>query len=804
MYLIQGIAHASLTCAEAMDTLLAALPDALAKPISQEDVLACAERFAAALPSMAAELDLDEAACTELAGFCSRDALTTKLRRELGESPFSLRRIDYRLDHFEAWRPLGVVVHVTPANAALLPFCAMLESLLVGNVNWLRPSSSDGGRTTRLLGAFLRHDASGMLRDHVAVLPVSTAELPQLLAHADGVSAWGGDAALEAIRRQVPSGCRWIDWGHRISFAYLTPAAIDDATLDAIADEVCRYDQQACSSPQMLLVDSESPEVLQGIGEQLAQAMSRRASQWPALTPDEQEAADITSRVAFARLDQVFGHMPGQVWQGDGWRIVWSQEQEIAPSPLFRTVLLRPAPRGKLVQLLRPWRTRLQTCGLAAVEHELAALSQQLLTAGVGRIVPLGSMHDGYSGEPHDGVQALARLARRISVTVPAHALRGHATLDLPPAAPAGLSGLAPMDKAAFQNGSMQASAQLFFRSGGSSGTPKLAGFTYRDYHRQMQAAADGLFAAGIEPARDRVLNLLYAGNLYGGLLSFFTLLDKLGVPHYPMGGPSSDDYSEIARVIVDQRVDTLIGMPSTIYQLFHREEALLRSYGGIRKLMLGGEHLAPAQRAFIESFGVSVIRSAIYGSVDAGPLGHACHASPDGVFHLMTDTQWLEIVDQESDTPVQTGESGRLLFTSRAREGQRVVRYEIGDLGCWVPGDCGCGLPSPRFQLLGRHGQLVRIGTMFLRPAVLAELAQLPVQFHFDHGPNGRERVLAYVDGDIASAETNLRKDGELAYGLKDGLLELEVIARAAADFERSAQSGKTPLFVDKRLATA
>ena len=36
---------------------------------------------------------------------------------------------------------------------------------------------------------------------------------------------------------------------------------------------------------------------------------------------------------------------------------------------------------------------------------------------------------------------------------------------------------------------------------------PKLAGFTYRDYRRQMQAAAAGMFAAGLDPAHDKVLN---------------------------------------------------------------------------------------------------------------------------------------------------------------------------------------------------------------------------------------------------------------------------------------------------------
>lgn len=131
-------------------------------------------------------------------------------------------------------------------------------------------------------------------------------------------------------------------------------------------------------------------------------------------------------------------------------------------------------------------------------------------------------MHDGYHGEPHDGVYALSQLARRVTVTLDADVLPQQATLDPNPPPPPMLTAQQPiMDKTAFLQHAMRPSAQLFFRSGGSSGVPKLAGFTYRDYRRQMQAAAAGMFAAGLDPAHDKVLNLMYAGNLYGGLLSF-------------------------------------------------------------------------------------------------------------------------------------------------------------------------------------------------------------------------------------------------------------------------------------------
>ncbi|AID87547.1 acyl-CoA reductase [Klebsiella michiganensis] len=801
MYFIQGKNYSSLTPEEAIAMLTSGLDSALGQPPRPETVLACAGRFIEQLKDHAFLPQLGPAYREEVRKFCQPDALRQKLEHELGDNPFSVRRINYREPQFEGWRPLGVVVHVTPANAELLPFFAIIESLLVGNINWLRPSASEQGMTIDLLRAFIHCDLTDQLANFVAVVPVETTRLSLLLTHADGISAWGGDTALEAIRQQLPGGCRWIPWGHKISFAWLQPDAVNEESLLALADDVCCFDQQACSSPQIVFVDSDDSAVLQDIGERLAEAMRRRHARWQPLMPDEKAAADITRAVAFAQLDAVFAGADNALLAGDGWRIIQQHTSAITPSPLFRTVLLRPLPQNKVMQTLRPWRTHLQTCGLVVADRDRIPLSQLLLAAGVNRITPVGKMHDGYHGEPHDGVYALSQLARRVTVTLDADVLPQQATLDPNPPPPMLTAQQPIMDKTAFLQHAMRPSAQLFFRSGGSSGVPKLAGFTYRDYRRQMQAAAAGMFAAGLDPAHDKVLNLMYAGNLYGGLLSFFTLLEMLEVTHLPMGGPHDDDYHEIARTIVNQGVTTLIGMPSTLYQLFTREEAILRDYGGIQKLLLGGEHMGVAQRDYIHGFGVKTIRSALYGSVDAGPLGHACTHCPDGVFHLMTDIQWLEIVDPLDDRPVAPGDAGRLLFTSTAREGQKVIRYDIGDMGRWLPGECPCGAPSPRFELLGRHGSLVRIGTMFIQPQRLATLAAAPVQLILQHNPrSGLECINIFTDGNIDTVKQRVCTDPELKMALDAHLLELAVTSRPFSEFERHPQSGKTPLVIDKR----
>lgn len=217
---------------------------------------------------------------------------------------------------------------------------------------------------------------------------------------------------------------------------------------------------------------------------------------------------------------------------------------------------------------------------------------------------------------------------------------------------------------------------------------------------------------------------------MYGSFISFFSILERLNATQLPMAaGP---DHATVAEALVAHRADTVFGMPSYLWQLFHAEADRLRAYGGIRTVFYGGEHFTGEQRrVLMEEFGVEVIRSAAYGSTDLGPLGYQCASSDGSVHHVLTDLHTLEILDPEADRPVLPGEPGRLVFTTRARAGQRLERYEIGDLGRAVEGPCACGSHVPRLELLGRYGDVVRVGTYFLNYRRVVAAAQERLAYH-------------------------------------------------------------------------
>ncbi|MFD9165820.1 acyl-CoA reductase [Streptomyces sp. NPDC059558] len=815
--------------------LPAAVEAALAESLETETVLAACDALGAALcdpghpvrARLAAHLPEgeDPAVLSELGGLLGRRELTRKLRRELGgATPGRLNRADPRESVFEAWAPVGLVAHIAPGNAATVAPLSIVEGLLAGNVNILRTSSADTLLTQHLMAELAALDPSGALAARIVVLrfPSSRQEWLRLMcAPADAVAVWGGEAAVEGVAAHVPAGCRLVEWGHRISFAYLTADAWSDAaTLDALADDVCLLEQEACSSPQVVYLDTEDEDEVFGFAERFAAVLAARP---PAAAgsaagsaeggPDPAEAAELTTTELVARLEEHLGLTRVFAAADGSWRVMADTRSPLTASPLHRSVWVKPLPRKRLIATLRPMRRYLQTAGLAGSPTDIAELSRTALAAGVTRVTPVGAMLESYAGEPHDGVYALQRYSRRVAVQADPVRFATTACLDdlarpvvLPrPAGP--LVGKEDVQEPARRL--TRADAELYFRSGGSTGAPALSVFSYDDYDTQMHAAARGLLAAGYDPAADRTANLFYCGAMYGSFISFFSVLERLGGVQLPLSaGP---DHAATARAIVDHGADTLFGMPSYLWQLLHAEADVLRAYGGLRKVFYGGEHFTEEQqRALKDTFGIEVVRSITYGSTDLGPLGYQCTESSGGVHHLHADLHTMEILDLAEDRPVGPGETGRLVFTTHARRGQQLGRYVIGDLGREVPGRCPCGRHAPRFELRGRTGDVMRVATYFFNHRRFLELAEErgghrgELQVRLD-STDARERLTVRVERTATTDPEQLREVflagyPELRSAVAERLLDLVVEAVGSASLDRSATSGKLLAVVDAR----
>ncbi len=652
----------------------------------------------------------------------SADESFKKVKRELGELPFDIHRLSTREEEFEGWMPLGVLGHVTSSNDAMLPFFSSVEGILTGNINVIKTASGAHKVAMAMVEKLCEIDES--LCPYFYVFPLSSKDedlLKAMFSLCNAIAVWGSDAATAGVRKLAPAGVKIVEWGNRISFAYFTQQGYTKEALKGLAEDVCVNDQQACSAPQMVYYETDSKDELIAFATELAAVLQEVSDTYPLHPMTQAEKAELTTQTQLCYLDELMGE--AKLLDGNGCRVFVKFDDELCASPLYRTVIVKAVERRNLIAVLRPFRSYLQSVGLACGQDEIAPLSHLLLAGGVNRITEPGLMMGGYTGEPHDGVRAMTQYVKRVSLIN--HCL---------PKGSMSLAEMEPMKTAPFADGTplmrkddfpskrdIGDCGYLLLKSGGSSGNAKYAPHTYDDAETTYSETARFIIAAGIDPQKDVCMNLFYSGGLYGGFISIYEALKKADVIQLPM--TAEMDMELVTREILANKVNVLMGMPTYLLKLFREQQEPLLAYGGIETVLYGGEHFDPSQVAYLkDTFGIKRIGSLAYGCNEIGSMGYACECC-EGSIHHVVGTKYLEILKLDKDEPVEDGEIGRLVWTPRDQENIAIRRYEIGDLGRFIKEPCACGRVAPRFELLGRFGDTFKFATNYVNYKKIKEI---------------------------------------------------------------------------------
>ncbi|MDO8482697.1 MAG: hypothetical protein Q7S86_02675, partial [bacterium] len=118
-----------------------------------------------------------------------------------------------------------------------------------------------------------------------------------------------------------------------------------------------------------------------------------------------------------------------------------------------------------------------------------------------------------------------------------------------------------------------------------------------------------------------------------------------------------------------------------------------------LKFVVAGSEYLSADTKRYFEK----IFRCPIYNKyvcAEAGLMGVEC--TNRGGFHIDPVGTYLEIVD-ESGHPVVGSDLGRIVITIFNNRLMPLIRYDIGDIGGWIEGECACGLNSPRLFFEGR-----------------------------------------------------------------------------------------------------
>lgn len=353
----------------------------------------------------------------EAVAFFERQNLLVKYETELGVLLENMpEHVDDTSGHSvritRRIEPLGILFHIAAGNAEGLPFYSVIEGMMAGNVNILKLPSADDGLSIMLLQEIVRINPE--LAPYVCVLDVPSTNLTimkKLAQMADAVVVWGGDEAVQAVRTLADTKTQIISWGHKLSFAYVTPETSDEELM-ALARHICVTRQLLCNSCQGIFVDTEEEETVLKMGKRFLKILETVNKDFP------KESIGIRGKVSISLYNEELESKSTRkrILRGDGVSVMISMDDTLELSFMFKNCWVKPLPRQNIIRALKDKKGHLQTVGLCCPENEREMLSGLFIKAGVTHVTRAGRMAHSVAGAAHDGEYPLRRYTRVVEV----------------------------------------------------------------------------------------------------------------------------------------------------------------------------------------------------------------------------------------------------------------------------------------------------------------------------------------------------------------------------------------------------
>ncbi len=343
-----------------------------------------------------------------MAKLFSRKELEYKCKIELGSKSGELEPLKNGTQRKRY--PLGILFHIAAGNVDGLPAYSVIEGLLAGNINILKLPTGDNGVSVKILSELIKCDPD--LRDYIYVFDVPSTDTHTLETFADiadAVVVWGGDEAAEAARMLADVKTKIITWGHKLSFAYVTENAEEEA-LYKLALHICETNQVLCSSCQGIYFDTDQRERLEEFADYFFELLRKANAELGKVD------MGMRGRNSIRIYNELLENRSGQkILNKDGVSVIIKDDSELELSFMFRNTWVKALPHGQIVATLKKHKNHLQTCGLLSANSEKASISEFLARAGVVRITN-GDMSRILPGEAHDGTYPLREYSRIVEI----------------------------------------------------------------------------------------------------------------------------------------------------------------------------------------------------------------------------------------------------------------------------------------------------------------------------------------------------------------------------------------------------
>ncbi len=316
------------------------------------------------------------------------------------------------------WRGPELLTHIAAGNLPNPALMSLMLGLLTRSAQFMKCASGASLLPRLFAHSIYRADPKLGACLEIAEWRGGNRELEcALYAETDCLTATGSDETLSAIRAQLPAHVRFLGYGHRVSFGFVTREVLRDEVIAEVvshaADDVIAWDQHGCLSPHAIYVEERGAVESDRFAELLAIELAKRETSEPRGDIPIEESAAIASRrliyetLATHRADAKIWSCPNST----AWTVVFEHDTTFRISPLNRFIFVKPVPDAAAVMVgAAEVRGKVSTVGLAASPEKSRELAAHFARWGATRICPLGRMQNPPLTWRHDGRQALGDL----------------------------------------------------------------------------------------------------------------------------------------------------------------------------------------------------------------------------------------------------------------------------------------------------------------------------------------------------------------------------------------------------------
>lgn len=247
--------------------------------------------------------------------------------------------------------------------------------------------------------------------------------------------------------------------------------------------------------------------------------------------------------------------------------------------------------------------------------------------------------------------------------------------------------------------------------SGGTTGLPRITPFDPMAVEIQAIQTARALYAQGVRPG-DVVQNLFTTALPNGGWCVHHGVYNWLGCASVTSGSgvvTPTERQLELAKAL---GTNVWFGVAEYLGRIAEVADKIGFDLKSLPTKFIGGIIGADTEGTFRarleEAWGVPYYD--MWGTHEVGFVAFECEQRNGK--HISEDTCYIEIVDIETQAPLNFGEEGNLVATALARSVPLFIRYNLRDrMKLFDRSPCACGLNTQKLSLfLGRSDEMVKL----------------------------------------------------------------------------------------------